>query len=334
MGEKQWISIHLYYSQPWNDLLVKRIMPFVHPTLETGLVERFFFVRYWHRGPHVRLRFYGQKDQLESILIPNITSYLEDYFEFHPSYRNDPDYPEGFPETEKWLPNNSVQVVKYTPEYHRYGGADGILIAEQHFDSSSRVIFKKFLEKENGWNYEDAMAIGVLLNITMVHGMRLDKTEAVQFFNMFAQTWMPRVVASKKRELKNESLENIRSQISIDFQRSFRAQKDQIVPYITALWDQLDQDLEFEEPYMNDWYKSQTEVGRGLVLLQANGGLKPRPETMKYSFDIEEAYSDAKLERWMHMADYMHMTNNRLGILNRDESYLAFLLTESLQRIL
>jgi len=55
---------------------------------------------------------------------------------------------------------------------------------------------------------------------------------------------------------------------------------------------------------------------------------------MKYSFDVEEAYSDAKLERWMHMADYMHMTNNRLGILNRDESYMAFLLTESLQRIL
>jgi len=266
MGEKQWISVHLYYNQPWNDLLVKRIMPFVHPTLETGLVERFFFIRYWHRGPHIRLRFYGQVDQLESILIPNLTNYFEDYFEFHPSYRNDPSYPEGFPESEKWLPNNSIQVIKYTPETHRYGGAAGIEIAEQQFDSSSRVVFQKFLEKENGWNYEDAMAIGILLHVSMVHGMRLDKTEAVQFFNMFSQSWMPRVVASKKREFKDESLESIRNKISIDFQRSFRAQKDQIVPYINSLWDQLDEDAEFEETYMNDWYKMQTQVGRELVL--------------------------------------------------------------------
>ncbi len=334
MVEKQWISIHVYYSQPWNELLVKRIMPFVHPALETGLVEHFFFLRYWHKGPHIRLRFYGQKDQLETILIPNITTYLEDYFEFHPSYRKDPTYPEGFPESEKWLSNNSVQVIPYKPELHRYGGDRGVRIAEKQFDSSSRTVFQKFLEKDKGWNYEDAMAIGVLLHISMVHGMRLDKTEAVQFFNMFSQSWMPRVIASKKRAHKDQSLEEIRNKISIDFQRSFRAQKDQIVPYITALWDQLDQGLEFEEPYMNEWYNMQTEVGRELVLLQSSGGLKPRPETMKYTFDVEEAYTEAKLERWMHMADYMHMTNNRLGILNRDESYLAFLLTESLQRIL
>lgn len=334
MGEKKWISIHLYYNQPWNDLLLNRVIPFVQPTLETGLVQRFFFVRYWHRGPHIRLRFFGQKDQLESILLPNLKSYFSDYFDYHPSLRNDPIYQVGFPENEKWFANDSIQEIKYEPEFHRYGGPEGITIAEKQFFESSKVVFNKYVEKGENWNYEEALGIGILLHISMVHAMRLDKTEALQFFNMCSQNWFPKVVASKKRVSKNESLETIRSKIYIGFQRNFRAQKDQIIPYIEQLWTMLDEEHAFEEAYMNDWYESQKSVGRDLILLQSNGGLKERARNMHYSLDVEEAYSSVKLERWMHLADYLHMTNNRLGILNRDESYLTFLLTESLQRIL
>ena len=33
----------------------------------------------------------------------------------------------------------------------------------------------------------------------------------------------------------------------------------------------------------------------------------------------------------MQYADYLHLTNNRLGVLNRDEGYLAYLMMRSME---
>jgi hypothetical protein len=40
--------------------------------------------------------------------------------------------------------------------------------------------------------------------------------------------------------------------------------------------------------------------------------------------------SEEQQQLWPIFESYVHMTNNRLGILNRDESYLGYLMQQSL----
>ena len=43
---------------------------------------------------------------------------------------------------------------------------------------------------------------------------------------------------------------------------------------------------------------------------------------------LSEDFPKANQERWAIYDSYVHMTNNRLGILNRDEAYLAYIMVE------
>ncbi|MGH3521276.1 MAG: thiopeptide-type bacteriocin biosynthesis protein [Mycobacterium sp.] len=52
----RWVSAHLYYHDPLDELLRRAVHPLVGELAAGGLIDGFFFVRYWQGGPHVRLR--------------------------------------------------------------------------------------------------------------------------------------------------------------------------------------------------------------------------------------------------------------------------------------
>lgn len=334
MSEKKWLSVHLYYNQPWQELICDAVEPIVRTAVETGLAEQFFFIRFWSKGPHIRLRFFGQFDQLSQFLVPNLKEQYLNHIDFKPSYRNDPSYGPDFPESEKWYPNNSFQQIKYEPEYHRYGGPEGISLAEQQFFASSKVCLAILREKGNQWTYEDAMGKALLLHLCFVHAVRMDATEALKFFHMFSENWLQSAVARNPRINKPEEIEAEIQEQHMKYQRLFRSQKDQMLQMVSKVWTALEAGEEFESGYMNEWMLSQTEVAKSLIFLQADNNLRNRPDRFQYNIPNPEGFSQEKLERWMHYADFMHLTNNRLGINNQDEPYLAFLLSECLERVL
>lgn len=64
-----------------------------------------------------------------------------------------------------------------------------------------------------------------------------------------------------------------------------------------ALWEGLSEEPDFEVDFLKDWYWKSQSI------------------TQKMTFD-----------NWKIYADFIHMTNNRLGIANQDEVLLGFLL--------
>src|SRR5688572_26222679 len=106
---KTWLASYLYYNEPWEGFLKNAVSPFVKNVLEEKLAESYFFIRYWERGPHIRLRFYGDPDVLDTIVKPRLKSYFDDYFIKFSSERFEPEMIRQLPEEQQWFSNNSVQ---------------------------------------------------------------------------------------------------------------------------------------------------------------------------------------------------------------------------------
>src|SRR5260221_3291373 len=86
-----WLSAHLYYAPPWEEMLVQAIQPFVEGILAKQWANQFFFIRYWERGPHIRLRFKGETNVLEQIAKPELARVFISYCDQKPSQRQKPE---------------------------------------------------------------------------------------------------------------------------------------------------------------------------------------------------------------------------------------------------
>src|SRR5579883_407046 len=164
---QSWISLHVFYYGDQNDLLIKCLAPLIDDLRSQKLVQRSFFIRYWMEGSHIRLRLLpaagADEERIKRIAEQAITSYLKRrpaLFVPDPQ-RLAPIYKEMFISEygeEKWIKqygehgtmplraNNSFHYIEYEREYGRYGGVDGVELAEWHFEQSSDIILNLLRE--------------------------------------------------------------------------------------------------------------------------------------------------------------------------------------------
>ena len=136
----QWLTVSLHYNEPWEELLVKAVKPYIEVVLQTGVAERFFFQRSWERGPHIRLFFKGNSFILENMLKPNIQEHFLQYFESRPSLLAEPNYPADFPQEHRWFPNNSVQFLPGAIELSHFKNLQKLRFCERQLQASSQII--------------------------------------------------------------------------------------------------------------------------------------------------------------------------------------------------
>ena len=51
-----WLALHVFYAGDHDRLLLDAIRPALTQLRKNKLIARYFFIRYWNGGPHVRLR--------------------------------------------------------------------------------------------------------------------------------------------------------------------------------------------------------------------------------------------------------------------------------------
>lgn len=99
------------------------------------------------------------------------------------------------------------------------------------------------------------------------------------------------------------------------------------------LWN----DLKLTEPFESASYNQWIVENRQLSLLLSNaaelGKLSARMDAYEMTEDLKNMLSSADTQCWHIWADYVHLTNNRLGITNEDEAFLAYLIKRSLELI-
>ncbi|HIP72805.1 MAG TPA: hypothetical protein EYH05_15605 [Anaerolineae bacterium] len=320
-NNKSWLSVYFYRTGSWKSFLVEGIKPFVESVLYEGIAEQFFFIRYGERGPHIRLRLKGESGTIEQTLKPRLKTYFLDYFVTNPTHRVEPSSVNDLPKKQMWFPNDSIQFIKYKPEVTRYGGPKGLLISEKQFEASSRAVLS-ILAEHDTWDYQRALGSAIQLHLVFSFALGLDLEEAKQFFTY--------IYAFKPMLLSNEAQKH-KEDVTKIFEEKFNQQKDVLVPYHQNMWLALETNSTFEQTWLNEWNETMNNIGAEWKQAQEQRQLI-YPDFHIYD-DGHVGSINTNYKMWSIWASNIHMTNNRLGILNQDEAYLGYLIKRSLESL-
>ena len=321
-AEQPWLAAHLYYAEPWDDFLPNIVFPLVQQVQAD--VSGYFFIRYWEQGPHIRLRFRAEPDVLESRVRPQLEQWFGDHFQQYPSERP---VPEPLPAGPAWYPNNSVQYICYEPETERYGGPDALRVAEDQFQHSSQAVLRAMQASEQ-WDYDRALGVAIQMHLGFAHRLGMDREEAYAFFSQVFKHWLPR--AYYRPDLSAEALTTLHEQVMRSFAQSYERHRPVLVPFVDQVWDSLSSGESFAQDWFQQWVDSMRVIHRRLITCQQQGLLK---NPYRDSIKPQLTFSEAQQSRWAIYESYVHMTNNRLGIFNRDEGFLGFLMRESIKSL-
>ena len=131
----EWIYAKLYAGPSTADRVLREIVgPLVREMVDSGVADRWFFIRYGDPDWHLRLRFHGARKRLGEAL-----SALNDAL--------GPLLADG----RVW----KVQLDTYEREVERYGGPEGIALAERIFQVDSEAVLEILEILETGDEGED-----------------------------------------------------------------------------------------------------------------------------------------------------------------------------------
>jgi thiopeptide-type bacteriocin biosynthesis protein len=330
VGERDasWLSVYLCYAEPWEAFLSEAIYPFVNEAVADKLANQFFFIRYWEGGPHIRLRFKGDKDVLEYKLKPRLKTFFLEYFRKCPSTRLESMDPNYLVPTQSWYPNHSIQYIRYEPEIDRYGGAQGILIAEKQFELSSRTVLW-LIEECPEWDYERAMGAAIQLHLSFAWALGMSLAETRWFFARVFRDWS-RLALGSFDVVADLDLQHQEEVLSKTFEKSFEAQKTVLIPFHQELWNTFQQGARLEQEWLTLWIKETKAIGDLLEKCREAHQLV-LPDWFKA--DLTNPVSKSRQISLPILESYIHMSNNRLGILNRDEAFLGYLMSRSLEYV-
>lgn len=325
----KWLTVCLYYNEPWEEFLLKAVKPYADIVMQTGIAERFYFQRCWENGPHIRLWFKGNENILEGMLKPNIEEYFAHFFESRPSFRVEPNYPSDYSDKLKWEPNNSLRYLPNAPAMSCFSGALGLSICEKHYHASSKVVLESLADKGVRWTYDDALSTANKLHLSFAFAVGMDLEEAKQFFQQLFNNWKAGNFSTKEGlEFKED-----RSQADriLSFNRIFELQRAGITAFNQALWQSLENGMNLDEEGANEeWIQTTLNINIELGLVQDAGKLKMEECPLEFHSDLK--LSPEQEQFWRVYARLIHLTNNRLGIVNGDEGYLFYSLAKSLKQ--
>lgn len=319
---KTWLSAHLFYTEPRELLLINAVKPFVEQALNKGIAELFFYIRYYEQGPHIRLRLKGEDRVLQQTLKPELERFFYKYFNDVPSQRTDPQQSQEIFGSNKLFPNNSIQFIAYEQEVDRYGGPIGISIAEKQFQLSSQTVLN-IIDESGFWNYDKAMGAALQLHLGFAFALQMSIIETQQFYSYISNWW----ISKERTSLNSNPKESEKYQCLIikSFEDSFNKQREFLIPIMKKIWNAFENRIEFEHDWLNTWVKQTSDIGFDLRKVLKENKLTPIGQ---YQCNLLTELSKINHKLWPILGSYVHMTNNRLGILNRDEGFLSYLVKE------
>lgn len=294
-----WCSVHIYHER-LDALLSGCVAPLVTLVEERGLITQFFFLRYWERGVHVRLRTLSPDHETAAIARQAIEQGVRTYLERSPSVRtlDEATYAtvhrqlaalERLEAGDPGLaPNDSISVQAYEPEYGKYGGERGVAIAEALFDRSSRTVLATLPALGERGSMRLGLGFSMMMLALRHFGVPVERMG--RFFGLYGEIWSAYPDAGAT--VHPSRLARMRAQL---------------LPRARAL-------LAGEVPQhiaLRDWADAVARSARAIdehadeVLphLSVAGGAEARRASL--------------------LVQYMHTHNNRLGLAPAEEAYLA-----------
>lgn len=193
-----WKAYHIFYHNfEKHDDLIKVIAGKAREFMNAKVVEKWFFLRYWEGGPHLRVRFLNPSESVQDEFINTIRNFIED----NPSqdtltkeaYYKDHLFDGEVVDIEKisWHKEGEIKNYTYYPEYERYGGKEVIDYSENVFMWSSDLVDKIIIgtkKFEMRMIYSAAISLIILkdiMNKMIDFPIREFFTETIEFWSTF-----------------------------------------------------------------------------------------------------------------------------------------------------
>ncbi|MGE7984986.1 thiopeptide-type bacteriocin biosynthesis protein [Lysinibacillus fusiformis] len=212
-----WVSKHLFIHD--YVLIEEFLKECLLPYLDREKV-RYFFIRYWDGGPHIRLRYQTAQEVAKKIE-KDLEHLLESFHLKHSSHSFQAiSYDEAIIQTEGIVPtapypNFSIQAIEYVPELNRYGGEAAMSLSEELFVHSSKFAGQIIQKLNRTQRY--VLAIDLMYNCTKIAQELgyIEKHETMfhayrEIWTQFSQNKTPeqiyKVINNRIDQLKNGEL--------------------------------------------------------------------------------------------------------------------------------
>lgn len=127
----EWLYAKLYTGAVTADaVLCETVTPLVRSVLESGAADQWFFIRYADPHWHLRLRFHGNPERLHGEVLPALEAAISPLVDDGRVRR--------------------LQLDTYEREMERYGGPEGIALAEKLFQTDSDAVLAMLALLEPG----------------------------------------------------------------------------------------------------------------------------------------------------------------------------------------
>lgn len=325
----QWLAIHVFYAANPQPLLVECVGPLVRDLTERGLIAGHFFINYWLEGPHVRLRLRPRTEadipevrataeaaltrflQTRPALYAMGHGYLGELYEILFAL----EFPQGKPAElidangqMKLQANNSFSYRPYEPEYGKYGGPEGIALAEWHFQHSSEMVLQS-VATMNLHLRPVLLGTAAQLMTVMAGTFLPDRADLIEFLDEYHRFW--------HRAFAGTDL------IGTDeYARMYDEVADSLGRRVRLLLDLVASGQTERLPgFLRGWAEHATELRDGVLALARSGRL-----VISTWEGGEKVITDGREALAKLLSPYSHMTNNRFHVTIRDEAYLSYLL--------
>ncbi|MBQ1045250.1 lantibiotic dehydratase C-terminal domain-containing protein [Micromonospora sp. C72] len=330
-----WLALHVFYAANPQPLLVECVAPLIRELTDRNLLAGHFFINYWLEGPHVRLRLRPRTPSDEPAvralaeaaihrflttrpaLYAMGTGYLRELYDILFAL----EFPGGRPaelvdDNGQMLlqPNNSVSYRPYEPEYGKYGGPDGIEVAEWHFRHSSDVVLRALATMNL---HLRPVLLGTAAQLmTVLAGTFLpDRAELVDFLDRYHHFW--------HRAFAGTELIGAE-----EYRRMYDGVAPELGPRVERILDLVARgDVAHLPGFLRGWAEHAGELRERVLGLAASGRLTLR----SWGGSGERVVTDPAEALAALLSPYLHMTNNRLHATIRDEAYLSYLLARVLR---
>lgn len=225
-------SIHYFIHHPEDqDRFVGKLHEVFSQFAED---KKWFFIRYWHGGPHIRVRFEKDdrvKGKLKSLLEESL--YFKDYELTKMRYYSNHSFDGEKQDIDK-LPfynNGEFHKIAYVPEYDRYGRGELINLSEFAFKESSNIV-SKFIQMSTNPNAKIALSI-FMFNFFLSHIH--DKKGFLERYYMY---WNR--LNEKPLVMNSEAFKSIEKLVErINFDQMFNDELKRLENYFKSIEDHI-----------------------------------------------------------------------------------------------
>ena len=297
-------------------MILELAEPFVRRAVAEGWADGHFFIRYSEHGPHVRLRLHGRADVLENAAWPALQAHVKATYPDVVFEKPDvPAYTPYVPPEQQVVPDEPFRVthaalIEYEPETERYGGPEGVRLAERFFEISSDTAYA-LLQRTSRTERSSRLGKGLLTMVQLFHVFSTGRPHATRWAEQYNLGYLRGV--ARDEEGRDAWLGA--------FQGGYDAQAETLGAYVEEVWTRMEEGDSLSDAL--DLYADGLREVRGHFRELFDAGKLAGPAGVWPEW--EAAVGGIA-------SSYMHMMNNRLGITIQEESYLAYLILRTLSQ--